>query len=354
MRLFSVLIDFDCQVDTSDVYEQSWAIDFLNFYKLIQANNSRLLHLEVGESFTFAVNDDLKIFSWGLNDNQQLARPIDLNKSHYSPQISKVFSSINPRVMASGDEHTLMVDYMNNVYAWGDNLSGQLGLGHSREVRSIVKLSTVGNKVKTVAAKGKMSYVITGDGNILKWPNKSISHKFLPCPVRVSERGAKFSNISCGYGFAVALTSNGLLYSFGENENGQLGLGDTFPREEFTLISQFRVIGEKTTEVACGLKHSICKTANGKVFTWGYGADGQLGIGVKKSSTLPCHVNPYETRSRPYKAISVEAGYASSYILYENRKVYHAGVNATNHSENVHFRKLNYEPKVPLPPTNQP
>ena len=346
MKLFSILIDFDCQFDTSDVYEQSWAIDFLKFYRMISSNNSRFLQLEVGESFTMAITDDQNMFSWGLNDNQQLARPIDLTKSHYEPQWCRIFNGISPKVIASGDEHTLMIDYLNNLYVWGDNMGGQLGIGHSRQVRSVVQLSSVGRNVKTVAAKGKTSYIITGDGSILRWPNKNLSHKFVPSLARVSEPAAKFSNISCGYGFAIALTETGLLFSYGENFCGQLGLGDTYPREEFTLIKMFKQIGEKIMEVSCGHKHSICKTANGKVFTWGLGNEGQLGIGVKKSSTLPCHVNPAEARSRPYKAASVQAGYASSYVLYENRKVYHAGILASTSTENVNFKQFNYESKV--------
>lgn len=135
MRMFSILIDFDCQVDTSDVYEQSWAIDYLNFYKQIQNKNARLLQIEVGESFTVAVSDELNMYTWGLNDHQQLGRPIDLTKSHYGPNQSRVMNHLNPRVLACGDEHSIMVDYTNNIYVWGCNLSGQLGLGHSRECR---------------------------------------------------------------------------------------------------------------------------------------------------------------------------------------------------------------------------
>lgn len=120
-----------------------------------------------------------------------------------------------------------MVDYKNNVYIWGGNNQGQLGLGHPRHVNAIVNLSSLGKNIRSVAVKGKESYIVTGDGGVLKWPNKSdVKNKFNPFPIRISSPQIKFRDISCGYGFAVGLTENGLLLSYGQNEMGQLGLDD--------------------------------------------------------------------------------------------------------------------------------
>jgi hypothetical protein len=47
-----------------------------------------------------------------------------------------------------------------------------------------------------------------------------------------------------------------------------------------------------------------------------------------------------------FKARSVQASFYSSYVLYDNRKVYHAGPEASTNSENIYFKQLNYEPKV--------
>ena len=50
----------------------------------------------------------------------------------------KPFKKILPRMLASGSEHTLMLDYNNNLYSWGKNTKGQLGVGHSNPIKSIV------------------------------------------------------------------------------------------------------------------------------------------------------------------------------------------------------------------------
>jgi alpha-tubulin suppressor-like RCC1 family protein len=343
MRLFSVLIDFDCQVDTSDVYENSWAVDFLNFFQNVKQSNSRLLHLEVGESFTFAVTDDMKLYSWGLNDYCQLARKISSSVTHYEPAQCKIFSEVCPRMLACGDEHTIMVDYANETYVWGGNMAGQLGIGHSREPRSVIKLTSLKQGVKYVASKGRKSYLVSNDGKLFSWPNKDANAKFSPAPCKVMDSNVVFSQVSCGQNFAIALTNNGLLYSRGGNSCGQLGLGDLTDREEFTLVDSLRDYGEKTVEISCGHQHAACKTATGKVFTWGSGLQGQLGVGSKKSAIKPVLVKAVEAT---VKAKSVQAGYYATYILFENRKVYQAGAVASTNSENVSFRPFNYEHKV--------
>lgn len=345
MRLFSVLIDFDCQFDTSDVYERSWAVDFLTFVSKIQKENSRLLHLEVGESFTLAITDDMKVYSWGLNDFNQLARKIDPKVTHNEPRFSKALHGLQPRVISSGDEHTIMVDYANDVYIWGGNSSGQLGIGHSRDNRTIVKLASLGKGLKDVVAKGKRNYVVSGDGDIFTWPNKSNLYKFVPCPVKLVDPTAKFSQVVCGHDFTLALSVNGTVFSQGKNMHGQLGLGDQTSRDAFTQIESLRDYGEKIVELSAGHQHAICKTATGKVFTWGNGEYGQLGLGSKKSVNTPTNVKGKDN-TLGYKARSVQATYCSSYILYETRKVFHAGPDSSANVENLYFKQLDFEHKV--------
>jgi myosin-5 len=345
MRFFTALIDFDCQVDTSDIYERSWAVDYLSLVQKLHREGSRLLHLEVGESFTLAINDDLKVYSWGLNDYLQLGRKIDAKTTHNEPKICRPIVGLHPRILSSGDEHTIMVDYCNDIYIWGGNSSGQLGLGHSRDTKNIIKLESLGKNIRSVTAKGKKNYIVAGDGNIYSWPNKNSAHKFVASPVSVLDQKAEFSQISCGHDFAIGMTINGLLYSFGENKNGQLGLGHTQETKEFQRIETLREYGEKITEVSCGHQHSICKTATGKVFTWGLGISGQLGLGTRKTAVIPVQVKGKD-QTISYKARSVQATYSSSYMLLETRKVWHAGPDSSSSGEDIYFKPLEYESKV--------
>lgn len=67
-KLFSVLIDFDCVNDTTEIYGKTWPIHYLNFLNTIFADNNRLMHVEVGESFTMGISNEFKVYTWGMND----------------------------------------------------------------------------------------------------------------------------------------------------------------------------------------------------------------------------------------------------------------------------------------------
>lgn len=74
---------------------------------------------------------------------------------------------------------------------------------------------------------------------------------------------------------------NGVPYVWGRNEKGQLGLGDTFNRNEPTVISSLKDV--KITGGACGRHHTIFITANGEGYACGLNNNGQCGTGnIKK------------------------------------------------------------------------
>merc|ERR1712205_125046 len=125
--------------------------------------------MEVGQSFSLGISDDMKTHSWGLNDFMQLGRQSSNLTLHSEPQVAKPLNNLQPKMVASGNDHTLLLDYNGNVYAWGANNCGQLGLGNTREANSIVSLTRLGRDVRYVAAKGKHSYIINNEGKCMKW-----------------------------------------------------------------------------------------------------------------------------------------------------------------------------------------
>ncbi len=65
-----------------------------------------------------------------------------------------------------------MLDYDNNLYCWGSNSKGQLGLGHINNSTKVVgnDLIPKDSKIVEVKAKGHRSYVILDDGRVFTWP----------------------------------------------------------------------------------------------------------------------------------------------------------------------------------------
>lgn len=69
-------------------------------------------------------------------------------------------------------------------------------------------------------------------------------------------------------GFAMAVTEDGRVYSWGANNHGQLGLGDTRDRNSPEIIAG-ALSSQQVVALSCGVEHSIAITASGVIFTWG-------------------------------------------------------------------------------------
>ena len=124
--------------------------------------------------------------------------------------------------------------------------------------------------------------------------------------------------MSCGNQFAVLVTNQGLVYTFGKlNDEGQLGHGDREPRGIPELILYLKDLGEKLVKVECGFSHCLGLTSLGKVFTWGRGMKGQLGHGSFDSHLSPKMVE-FEQKKQKVKVYQIAAGYEHSTCLLDN------------------------------------
>lgn len=85
--------------------------------------------------------------------------------------------------------------------------------------------------------------------------------------------------IECGIDFTICLDKDGNLYSWGSNRYGQLGITgtNTYKQNKPVQMHFPQGVKSKVVDIACGEEHSALLTADGNVFTWGYGNDGQLG-----------------------------------------------------------------------------
>lgn len=176
-------------------------------------------------------------------------------------------------------------------------------------------------KLSGVFAKGEESYGITGDGHVLFWPisprNPGIGLLEIP-----NKQQAK--TMALGDGFALILTEKGYVYSFGhKNNKGQLGLGHTEPVSKPTWISSLKK--ERVSSMSCGKSHSLIMTKNNKIYSWGEGGNGQLGLGCTDDFLNPTAVNLQEQISQ---VIQVSASIRGSYALMDDGKIYWWGRNS--------------------------
>lgn len=97
---------------------------------------------------------------------------------------------------------------------------------------------------------------------------------FNPNPLQVDSDGTKTISSSAGQEFSARILSNGILQTTGENSSGQLGLGDTVDRLNFTSVDS-----NTWKKVYCGLKTLFALRSDGSLYGTGDNSYGQLGLG---------------------------------------------------------------------------
>ncbi|XP_053802291.1 secretion-regulating guanine nucleotide exchange factor isoform X3 [Vidua chalybeata] len=167
----------------------------------------------------------------------------------------------------------------SQLFAWGENSYGQLGLGHKEDVLVPQALKDVSCKcqdIESIAGGGGHSAVITGAGQLfVRGHNKDgqlgLNHtedvlSFTLCTVL---SGFCVKQVACGWDFTIILVESGLVLSCGSNSFGQLGLPQV--SGPCLIPQKIESLKEKVVSVAAGLIHALAATDSGLVLQWGAG-----------------------------------------------------------------------------------
>ncbi len=169
------------------------------------------------------------------------------------------------------------------LYSWGDNVDGQLGNGSTTNATTPVKVSLPSGVTATAAAAGAdHSLAIGSDGKLYAWGDNSDGQlgngttNSSSTPVVVSmPAGVSATAVAAGAAHSAALGSNGAVYTWGNNSFGQLGIGNT--TSSSVPVKVTLPAGVTPTEVAAGQYMTEILDSAGNVYSWGDGDFGELG-----------------------------------------------------------------------------
>nr|XP_043616330.1 PH, RCC1 and FYVE domains-containing protein 1-like [Erigeron canadensis] len=216
------------------------------------------------------------------------------------PKALKSITVLDVKKISCGSRHAVLVTESGEIYSWGEESGGRLGHGIETDVSAPKLIYLNGLEIESVACGENHTCALTQNGDLYTWGDgihnfgllghvSPVSH-WTPRKVRGAIEGMHISYISCGPWHTAAITSHGLLFTFGEGTFGALGHGDAnsiyVPKEVEALK------GLITKQVACGVWHTaaiveIDSETSRKLFTWGNGDNGQLGHGNKVSTFIP-------------------------------------------------------------------
>nr|XP_038026743.1 X-linked retinitis pigmentosa GTPase regulator isoform X2 [Anas platyrhynchos] len=280
--------------------------------------NDKPVHISCGDEHTAVVTGNGKLYMFGSNNWGQLG--LGSKNTVSKPTCVKALKPEKAKLAVCGRNHTLVYTEKGNVYAAGGNSEGQLGLGDTEERTTfhLISFFTNEHKIKQLAAGSYTSAAVTEDGQLFVWGDNSegqigLADKVyvcVPCQVDV---GKPVSSVSCGYYHSALITGDGELYTFGEPENGKLGL---LPEQLKNNRVPQPVLGimEKVNKVACGGEHTVVLTET-DVYTFGLGQYGQLGHGTLVFETsVPKSVKHLRRR----KIHNVTCGENHTAVIAEN------------------------------------
>ena len=284
--------------------------------------------LAAGAFHVVAMTESGKVYTWGADDLGQLGRgwmpgmlqsiksdSFKKSKSLPARVVNNGFRGVVTVDIASGEFHTLALTSSGDIWAWGSNIEGQLGLkpceiskygnglGECRESAPEMpytdspQIVAVGANVtfSAIAAGARYSMALTaadetgaGGGRVFVWgygehgqlglvlDGRNVERALVPQPLTtLGDEVIVF--IAAGESHVAAIASTGELYTWGSNTFGQLGHGDRVDRGKPTKVQILSDANIKIHSVSCGRSHTVAVSDYGEVFTWGSNEYGQLG-----------------------------------------------------------------------------
>jgi alpha-tubulin suppressor-like RCC1 family protein len=227
---------------------------------------------------------------------------------------------------------TLAVDRFGGVYAWGANGAGQLGDGTTNPSPTPIVVPALSGIVGVagggVGTTTGFSLAVRSDGVVFAWGYNNEGQLGLgntnPGPMSPTQIPS-FSGVlaaSAGTNFVVALKKDGTVWAWGDNTNGQLGKGDNFPSSSPLQIPGLSNI----VKVAAGNQHALALRGDGAVFAWGSNNDGEIGNGSQINSLVPAQV-----AGLPGGVIDIAANFHFSWTAASDGSVWAWGRNSVGH-----------------------
>ncbi|MFI7674919.1 RCC1-like domain-containing protein [Actinophytocola sp. NPDC049390] len=250
----------------------------------------------------YGLRGDGTVWSWGSNSLQQLGNGTQWGLSSVPVRVG---SLTNIRQISAGGYSTYAVDNNNKLWAWGYNGNGELGDGTVNQRNAPVAVN-IPSDVQQVAAGHLTAYALRANGTVWAWGANGGSLgngaygtgcNTMPVgpgcravtPIQVPGLSGVVS-IATSYNAAFAVKSDGTVWTWGFNAEGELGIGtaggpacyNDHLATNCMEMSPVQIPGLTGVSeiVTGGTTATYALMADGTVQSWGFNASGQLGNGT--------------------------------------------------------------------------
>jgi alpha-tubulin suppressor-like RCC1 family protein len=250
----------------------------------------------------FALKQDGSLWAWGSNYWGELGVG---SSEQFVTVPTQVGTDADWKSVDTNRWNTFALKQDGSLWAWGYNYWGVLGVGSSEQ--SVTAPTQVGTDAdwKVVNTQGRSTFAMKQDGSLWAWGinvrgrlGLGSSEQYVTIPTRVgTDAEWKFSNAYFETNFA--LKQDGSLWAWGYNERGILGVGSV---EQYVTVPT-RVGSDadwSSVTISEGYNGFLAQKQDGSLWGWGENGDGQLGVGsMDPVVTVPTRVGVFADRLPP-------------------------------------------------------
>ncbi|KAI8148982.1 regulator of chromosome condensation 1/beta-lactamase-inhibitor protein II [Fennellomyces sp. T-0311] len=250
-----------------------------------------IVDIAAGTDHCMALTSEGRIYTWGNGQQYQLGRRV-IERRKKNALTPEPLALRNIKLIGSGAYHSFALSHQNELYVWGFNNFEQCGLWEAsgdrrtpQEVTIPTIIRTLEGQVKQVVAGEHHSLVLMEDGGVYAFGRADSSQLGLPSStIEQLTQDQKGSDDSTKSGFKRAI-----------------GLPTRIPQLE------------NVREISSGSNHAIAVTHDGIAYTWGFGETAALGNGSEEDEELPCQLTGQKLEG--FKVLRVAAGAQHSAIV---------------------------------------
>lgn len=234
---------------------------------------------------TLAIKNDGTLWAWGSNNKGQLGDGTNIDRN----VPTKIGNDSDWKYVAAGRQHSFAIKTDGTLWAWGPNNNGELGDGTNIDRNVPTKIGTDNNWL-SIAAGLRYTMALKNDGTLWATGNNDYGQLGNGQPYIKTNIFSQIGNsndwllISTRTSTSSAIKKDGTLWTWGSNQNGQIGNGYDYP--DIIIPTQ---IGNETNwkQIASGDFNISAIKKDGTLWTWGLNDYGQLGDGTYVDKFTP-------------------------------------------------------------------
>ena len=242
------------------------------------------LQVACSHDSTAAIKTDGTLWTWGRNTNGQIG---DNTTNDRCTPVTTFAGGINWSQVTCGYNNIAAIKTDGTLWTWGSNIDGQLGDNTTNDRYTPVTTFSGGTNWKQVFAgtSSYQTAAIKTDGTLWMWGNNfsgqlGINNTVLTScltPITTFSGGTNWKQVSCGRNHTSAIKTDGTLWCWGSNSGNQTAtVGDNTTNDRCTPVTTFAG-GTNWKQVSCGYNFNMAIKTDGTLWGWGSNYNGNLG-----------------------------------------------------------------------------